>query len=88
MYSDKHITQRYLRRYGMETKRAKAWRGKAVHIRTENGVWRIDGAGYTSPGTPDAWVLPFEDAVKQIDHCGPEKRGSFLLAQGQNPIHI
>lgn len=85
MFSDTHITQRYIRRYG-RTKRVRAWEGAHVHIRTENGVWKKGGHGYTLPGGPDAWVLPFEDAVRQISHCGPEKQGSFLLVKGQEPI--
>lgn len=78
LFSDTHITQRYMRRYG-ETARVRSWHGKLVHIRTENGVWRTNGHGYTFAGEPDAWVLLFEDAVKQIAHCGPEKQGAFLI---------
>lgn len=73
------ITQRYLRRYP-GSNRAKSWAGVMVHIQTENGVWRIGGSGYTWAGKPDAWIIPFEDAVRQIDHCGPEKQGRFLRA--------
>ena len=81
MYSDEHITLKYLRRYGWGTKRARSWLGRRVHIQTENGVWRIDARGYTFAGSPDAWVLRFEDAVKRVSHCGPEKRARFLLAE-------
>ncbi|EYD71774.1 hypothetical protein Lokhon_01844 [Limimaricola hongkongensis DSM 17492] len=56
-----------------------------VHIRTENGVWRTGGRGYTWAGKPDAWVLPFEEAVKRISHCGPEKHGAFILAEPDTP---
>lgn len=79
MFSDHHITQKYLRRYG-DTKRARSWQGRPVHIQTENGVWRIGGHGYTLAGQPDAWILPFEEAVKKVSHCGPEKKACFLLA--------
>lgn len=82
MYGQRHITQKYLRRYGFQTRRARAWAGKNVHIRTENGVWRPNGHGYTNDFT-QAWVLSFEDAVRRIDHCGPEKQGTFILAGGQ-----
>ena len=78
-FSDGHITQAYLRRYGMDTKRARSWAGKLVHIRTENGIWRENARGYTMIERGDAWVLPFEEAVSQISHCGPEKRGAFVL---------
>jgi len=78
LFSDTHITQEYLRRYP-NSKRSKSWAGKMVHIQTENGVWRTGGSGYTYAGRDDAWVLPFEDAVRQISHCGPEKCGRFLL---------
>lgn len=49
-----------------------------VHIQTENGVWKVGAHGYTSAGKPDAWVLPFEDAVVRVSHCGPEKRAAFI----------
>lgn len=86
MFSGRHITQRYIRRYG-ETRRVRAWAGKKVHIRTEHGLWRPDAKGYTSDLT-QAWVLPFEEAQRQISHCGPEKRGSFVLASGQAAIEV
>lgn len=86
-FGPRHITQRYIRRYG-DTARALAWRGRLVHIRTENGVWRTNGQGYTASGAHDAWVLPFQDAVAQIAHCGPEKCGSFLLADGQPDVIV
>lgn len=86
-FSDRHITQRYMRRYG-ETARTRAWAGRRVQIRTENGVWRENARGYTTAGSPEAWILPFEEAVKQIDHCGPEKRGSFILAPDEPDIVI
>lgn len=87
MFGPRHITQRYIRRYG-DTARALAWRGRLVHIRTENGVWRTEGKGYTTAGAPDAWVLPFQDAMVQIAHCCPMKRGSFLLADGQPDVIV
>mgnify|MGYP003669887868 FL=1 len=78
-YGEDFISQPYLRRYGMDTPRAQSWAGKPVHIRTENGLWREDARGYTTHAQGDAWVLPFEEAVRQISHCGPEKRGTFVL---------
>lgn len=87
MFGERFITQKYIRRYG-RTKRVKAWESKIVHIATEHGVWRIDAHGYTSAGQPDAWILPFNEAVKKISHCGPEKCGRFLLAQGQSPVTL
>lgn len=86
MIGPRYITQKYLRRFGFETRRAKSWKGTMVHIRTENGIWRPDGHGYTN-FLQEAWKLPFEDAVKQISHCGPEKRGTFILASGHPPIN-
>jgi hypothetical protein len=56
-----------------------------VHIQTDNGVWRIDGSGYTWAGKPDAWIITFEDAVRKIDHCWPEKCGRFLRAADNGP---
>jgi hypothetical protein len=69
-----------------ETIRRK-WAGRYVRIwSAEHGAyWRPDGAGYTSDGL-DAWVLLFEDALKQTSHCGPEKRIEFKLVDITNPI--
>ena len=58
-----HITQAYLRRYPT-SKEAKAWAGRMVHIRTENGIWRPGGHGYTSDLSA-AGVWTFEDAQEQ-----------------------
>lgn len=73
------ITQKYIRRYP-NSKRTKSWAGRMVYIRTENGVWRNGGHGYTQIGKSDAWVLPFEEAVNQVAHCGPEKQAAFIAA--------
>jgi len=80
LFSENNITQRYLRRYP-NSRRTKSWSGVMVHIETESGVWREGGSGYTWAGKSDAWVLPFEEAVKEIDHLGPEKRGNFIRAK-------
>ncbi|ASY56450.1 hypothetical protein [Sinorhizobium sp. CCBAU 05631] len=80
LFGPDFITQRYLRRYP-NSQRARSWAGVMVHIQTENGVWRDGGCGYTWAGKPDAWVLPFDEAAKQIDHCGPEKMGCFIRAE-------
>ena len=37
------------------------------------GWWRYEGRGYTD-SIVVAWVLPIEDAWKQVEHCGPEKK--------------
>lgn len=80
LFGDDFITQKYLRQYP-GSKRERSWAGVMVHIETENGVWRIGGHGYTWAGELNAWIIPFEEAVKQIDHCGPEKAGKFLRAR-------
>jgi hypothetical protein len=80
LFGPDFITQKYLRQYP-DSERARSWAGVMVHIQTENGVWRTGGSGYTYTGKPDAWILPFEEAIKKIDHCGPEKMGSFLRAE-------
>ena len=79
MTADTRITQKYLRRWP-DSKRARRWAGKLVHIETEHGVWRVNGQGYTWAHHIDAWVLPFEEAQKRVNHCGPEKRAAFILA--------
>lgn len=84
LFGPDFITQKYLRRYP-NSARARSWAGVMVHIETENGVWRTGGCGYTWAGKPDAWVIPFEAAVKKIDHCGPEKCGKFIRAQTPPP---
>lgn len=71
------ITQKYLRRYP-DSKRTKSWAGRMVHIETENGVWRHRGQGYTWAGQPNAGIWVFEDAVKRVSHCGPEKCAAFI----------
>jgi hypothetical protein len=71
------ITQQYLRRWP-ESKKSRAWAGRMVHIETEHGVWRHEGMGYTWAGTPDAGVWSFEDAQREVSHCGPEKRAAFI----------
>lgn len=77
----KRITQKYLRRWP-DSRRAKSWAGRLVHISTENGVWREGGHGYTHAGADDAWALPFEEAQELVAHCGPEKCASFIDASG------
>ena len=79
-----YITQKYLRRWP-NSKRARSWAGRMVHIQTENGVWREGGAGYTLAGKPDAWILPFEDAQTKVNHCGPEKHATFIAALNATP---
>ena len=74
------ITQKYLRRWP-DSRRARSWAGRMVHIQTENGVWRDGAAGYTWAGMPNAWVLPFEEAQRQVNHCGPEKQATFIDAE-------
>ena len=83
MAGDDFITQKYIRRYP-DSKRTRSWAGVPVHIETENGVWRDGGAGYTWAHRPEAWVLPFEEAQRQVNHCGPEKRAAFIRARS-NP---
>lgn len=90
--ADTRITQKYLRRYP-DSKRTRSWAGRMVHIETESGVWRTGGAGYTWAHHDDAWVLPFEDAQRQVNHCGPEKCAAFIavksgrlaIQEGQKP---
>lgn len=77
LFGEDFITQKYLRRYP-NSKRARSWEGVKVHIQTENGVWRDGGCGYTWAGKPNAWVIPFEEAIKKVEHCGPEKMAKFL----------
>lgn len=78
MFTATSISQKYVKRYP-NSKRTNSWKNLLVHIETENGVWRCGGQGYTYSGKKDAWILKFEDAVKEISHCGPEKQGNFLL---------
>lgn len=84
LFGPDFITQKYLRRYP-KSARAKSWAGVMVHIQTENGVWRHGGCGYTWPRTPEAWVVSFEEAVKQVAHCGPEKMAKFLRVDTAAP---
>jgi len=79
MMETKSITQKYIRRYPNSAK-TRAWARKMVQIQTENGIWREGGSGYTWPNHLNAWLLPFEEAMKQVNHCGPEKQAAFLEA--------
>jgi len=74
---DDRITQKYIRRYP-DSKRTRSWADTNVHIETENGVWRVGGAGYTWAHHNNAWVLPFELAQAEVNHCGPEKQAAFI----------
>lgn len=78
-FTETTITQKYIRRYP-NSKRTKSWAGKIVHIQTENSVWRVGSAGYTFAGRKDAMKLPFEEALEEVAHCGPEKRATFIYA--------
>lgn len=78
--TEDRITQAYIRRYP-NSRRTRSWAGRLVHISTENGVWRVDGHGYTYAHHDDAWILLFEDAQKQVAHCGPEKQAAFLATR-------
>lgn len=85
MAPDNRITQKYIRRYP-DSRRTRSWAGVLVNIETENGVWRKGGAGYTYARTHQAWVLPFEDALLEVNHCGPEKQAAFIrVHQGAQP---
>lgn len=74
---DYSITQKYIRRYP-KSKRTKSWIDKMVHIRTDHGIWRVQGEGYTILGRGDEWVLPFEKALEQVNDLGPEKKAMFI----------
>lgn len=79
LFGTDFITLAYLRRYP-ESARKRAWHGVLVHIETTSGVWCMSGKGYTHAGSPDAWVLPFGEALWQIISLGPEKNARLLRA--------
>jgi hypothetical protein len=77
------ITQKYIRRYP-ESRRTKSWAGRMVQISTENGVWRVDGHGYTYAHEADAWVLPFEVLRASAQPTSGGTRGDETLLASQN----
>lgn len=79
LFGDDFITLAYLRRYP-DSARKRAWHGVLVNIETTSGVWRESGKGYTHAGSPDAWVLPFGEALWQIISLGPDKNARLLRA--------
>lgn len=88
LFTSRVITQAYLQRYGRETARVHAWRKRRVQICSDHGTWRENGKGYTVANAPNAWILPFEQALEETAGLGPEKRVKFLLAPGEPDITI
>lgn len=88
LFTSRVITLAYLQRYGRETARARAWRKCRVQICSNHGTWRENGKGYTVSNAPNAWILPFDEAVEQTAHLGPEKRVRFVLAPGETEVAL
>lgn len=81
---DGWVRMEYFKRWP-DSKRAKWWRKRLVKIRSDKGLWRPDGRGYTDEkGGGPAWVLPMPEALEWTEHCGPEKRVMFMDC-GRNP---
>ena len=72
------ITEKYLRRYP-RSKKTRAWEGAMVHLRTQNGIWRPDGHGYTLHFS-EAWVLPLADARKIVSGIYEDHGGTYYHA--------
>jgi hypothetical protein len=79
------MSKTYADRYP-DAGRTNAWHGEMVHIETNMGLWNPGGCGYTGVST-DAWLVPFEFAVDQVRHLGPEKQPHFVLPDGHPGIH-
>jgi hypothetical protein len=86
LFGIRRITKRYTDRYP-DSRRMKAWAGKLVHISTDRGLWRPDAKGYTDK-SEEAWVLPIEDAIKETQHLGPERRTTFIRADDYAGVSI
>ena len=69
------ITEKYLRRYP-RSKKTRAWEGAMVHLRTQNGIWRLDGHGYTLHFS-EALVLPLADARKIVSGIYEDHGGTY-----------
>ncbi len=50
---------------------------RLVNISSDHGIWRKGGNGYTTMGSPDAWILTLKEAYDRTQHCGPEKKVCF-----------
>ena len=72
------ITEKYLRRYP-QSKKTKAWEGAMVYLRTQNGIWRPDGHGYTV-NFSEAWAMPLSDARKIVSGIYEDHGGTYFRA--------
>ena len=72
------ITEKYLRRYP-QSKKTKAWEGAMVYLRTQNGIWRPDGHGYTL-NFSEAWAMPLSDARKIVSGIYEDHGGTYFRA--------
>jgi hypothetical protein len=55
-----------------------------VKIRSDNGWWRADRAGYTDQA--NAAIYTGADAYAATSHCGPEKSVAYYI-QGASTVH-
>jgi len=81
-FGENFLMLTYLKRYP-NSKRTKSWAGRNVYIYTSRGIWRVGGAGYTFITESDAWVLSFEDALKEIAALGVEKAARLVWAKNK-----
>lgn len=68
------------RRGGERTKAKMAGKQVMIWSGEHHAFWRDGGCGYVE-GKDGAWVLPFEDAFRTTNHCGPEKRIVYVEVQ-------
>lgn len=79
------ISLRYLKRVGLVNFKKREWWLKQkvfVWSQEHNAFWRPDASGYTM-AEAEAGVYDFADAYERTEHCGPEKKISYIAARTQ-----
>jgi len=73
------VSLKYINRFGPNTRMLREkFQGRQCMIHTDKGLWRPQAAGYCEhPADAGQWT--FEEAWRNIAHCGPEKHAKIYL---------
>lgn len=72
------VRMEYFRRYP-DSKRSKEFAKHLVSIRSSDGIWRENAAGFTNKKS-EAGLFTLREAAIHTFHCGPEKHVVYLIA--------